>query len=66
MAEQNAKMALKMNGRGYVLEFGQVAMEGEGRTINTRGPTDWATLPWGPDERGMNAFGGIMRKCVFY
>jgi len=33
MAEQNAKMALKMSDRGYVLEFGKVAMEGAGRTI---------------------------------
>lgn len=33
MAEQNAKMALKMSDRGYVLEFGQVAMEGEGQSI---------------------------------
>lgn len=33
MAEQNAKMALKMSDRGYVLEFGKVAMEGEGRRM---------------------------------
>jgi len=33
MAEQNAKMAMMISDRGYVLELGKVAMEGGGRAI---------------------------------